>query len=377
MASKSKNIAELLNGDTTVTANDIAAGSIDLDKLSATGTKDATTYLRGDNTFSALSTTLAGLDDTTVDASDPTYTENISGASVGHLWVNSTSGEVFVLTDATANLNVWTNIGDGTGTIDASYSAELFLVAGGGGGGATGSGSLRSGAGGGAGGLIDLASATLLIGNSYTVTVGAGGAGGAPATSGDDSIVALGATELQRAIGGGGGQGAGGGTGISGGSGGGGGSGSGTNAGGAGTSGQGNAGGTGYGNSPYRGGGGGGKGGVGGSYSAPNGGSSYSTTFTGSTVDYAGGGGGGGDPGSAGAGGGAGAGAGGGYNASIANRGSGGGGGNGSSNNSGGAGSSGQVIIRYLGSQRGTGGTVTSHGGYTLHTFNSSDTYTA
>jgi hypothetical protein len=35
------------------------------------------------------------------------------------------------------------------------------------------------------------------------------------------------------------------------------------------------------------------------------------------------------------------------------------------------------VIIRYTGAQRGTGGTVTSAGGYTIHTFTSSGTYTA
>jgi hypothetical protein len=61
----------------------------------------------------------------------------------------------------------------------------------------------------------------------------------------------------------------------------------------------------------------------------------------------------------------------------------GGGGGAGSYNGStglataGGAGGSGIVIISYLGSQRGTGGTVTSSGGYTIHTFTSSSTYTA
>jgi hypothetical protein len=43
----------------------------------------------------------------------------------------------------------------------------------------------------------------------------------------------------------------------------------------------------------------------------------------------------------------------------------------------GGAGGSGIVIISYLGSQRGTGGTVTSSGGYTIHTFTSSGTYNA
>jgi PKD repeat protein len=35
------------------------------------------------------------------------------------------------------------------------------------------------------------------------------------------------------------------------------------------------------------------------------------------------------------------------------------------------------VIISYPGSQRGTGGTVTSSGGNTIHTFTSSGTYTA
>jgi hypothetical protein len=35
------------------------------------------------------------------------------------------------------------------------------------------------------------------------------------------------------------------------------------------------------------------------------------------------------------------------------------------------------VIIRYSGAQRGTGGTVTSSGGFTYHTFTSSGTYTA
>jgi hypothetical protein len=42
-----------------------------------------------------------------------------------------------------------------------------------------------------------------------------------------------------------------------------------------------------------------------------------------------------------------------------------------------GNGGSGVVIIRYLGAQKGSGGTVTSSGGYTYHTFNSSGTYTA
>jgi hypothetical protein len=42
-----------------------------------------------------------------------------------------------------------------------------------------------------------------------------------------------------------------------------------------------------------------------------------------------------------------------------------------------GSGGSGIVIIRYPGAQRGTGGTVTSVGGNTIHTFLASGTYTS
>jgi hypothetical protein len=35
------------------------------------------------------------------------------------------------------------------------------------------------------------------------------------------------------------------------------------------------------------------------------------------------------------------------------------------------------VIIRYPGARRGLGGTITSAGGYTIHTFTSSGTFTA
>ena len=62
----------------------------------------------------------------------------------------------------------------------------------------------------------------------------------------------------------------------------------------------------------------------------------------------------------------------------AANTGSGGGGGGreGFQVGLGGNGGSGVVIIRYEGETRGTGGTITSSGGYTYHTFNSSGTFT-
>ena len=52
----------------------------------------------------------------TKNASDPTVSTNPSGG-VGSLWANTTSGEVYCCTDATAGANVWKNVGAGTGDI--------------------------------------------------------------------------------------------------------------------------------------------------------------------------------------------------------------------------------------------------------------------
>ena len=48
--------------------------------------------------------------------SDPVITTNPSGG-VGSLWYNTTSGEMYVCTDATAGANVWTNVGAGSGDV--------------------------------------------------------------------------------------------------------------------------------------------------------------------------------------------------------------------------------------------------------------------
>ena len=53
--------------------------------------------------------TLASLSDTTVSTSDPAIDTNPS--ATGHCWVNKSSGECYICTDATTNDNVWTNIG--------------------------------------------------------------------------------------------------------------------------------------------------------------------------------------------------------------------------------------------------------------------------
>ena len=66
--------------------------------------------------------TLTGIPGITKSASDPVVTTNPSGG-VGSLWANSTSGEMFVCTDATAGANIWTNVGGGSGDIQ-TYSFQ-------------------------------------------------------------------------------------------------------------------------------------------------------------------------------------------------------------------------------------------------------------
>lgn len=247
----------------------------------------------------------------------------------------------------------------------AGYSINYLVVAGG------GAGGYYYGAGGGAGGLLS-ASTTLSSGTAYTITIGSGGAGiNGVGTVGNNSVIST----VVTALGGGGG-----GTGGTTAAGTGGGSGGGTyggGAGGSGTTGQGNAGGNG---ASAASGGGGGAGGVGGngvtSGAGGNGGVGLSNSISGFATFYAGGGGGGATTYGSGGNGGGGAGGSTGV-AGSANTG-GGGGGTGSAGSAIGAnGGSGVVIISYLGSQRGTGGTVTTSGGYTIHTFTSSGTYNA
>jgi hypothetical protein len=281
---------------------------------------------------------------------------------------------------------------------DTAYTVEYVVVAGGG-----GVGTRRHGGGGGAGGYRSSvvgessgggASAepviTLNTGTSYTVTIGAGGTG-APNDGGNNSNT--GASNGGNSVFGsitslGGGIGSTYGTNaVSGGSGGGSGSTGSTNTAGSGTSGQGFSGGIGtQGGGSGCGGGGGGAGavgtvGVGENGNGGNGGVGVSSSINGTATFRAGGGGGGGSSsGTAGSGGngggGAGANASGSPTSGTANTGGGSGGG-GSDSRTTPNGGSGVVIIRYSGVQRGTGGTVTTTGGYTVHTFTSSGTYVA
>ena len=70
------------------------------------------------------------LSNATVSSSDPAVTTNPSGG-VGTLWINSTSGEAYICTDATSNLNEWINIGAGTGDITPGATGGTESTSGG------------------------------------------------------------------------------------------------------------------------------------------------------------------------------------------------------------------------------------------------------
>ena len=258
----------------------------------------------------------------------------------------------------------------------ALLAVEALVVAGGGGGGGSHGGA------GGAGGLIYNATQAITLGTAYTVTVGAGGAGGDATpnsgTQGANSVFSTltsigggyGAKPYPSAtVGGNGGSGGGGGRGA---------------AGGTATSGQGYAGGGSSGSAPnYGGGGGGGAGAVGAdgtTTSGGNGGVGLSYSITRTSTYYAGGGGGGtyggGTLGTGGLGGGGNGGAAG---NGTANTGGGGGAGSDSPSVASGNGGSGIVVIAFptsaglyvypiTGSLTYTSST-SSRSGYTVYTF--------
>ena len=68
---------------------------------------------------------ITGISGVTKNASDPALDTNPSGG-VGTVWQNTTSGEMFICTNATAGSNTWTNIGAGTGDIEPYSFAGLL-----------------------------------------------------------------------------------------------------------------------------------------------------------------------------------------------------------------------------------------------------------
>jgi hypothetical protein len=298
-------------------------------------------------------------------ATSSSYTppSNVVGTVYYYVICTNNQGSATSSVSAAITVNAIPQAAANSGSVD-------YLVVGGGGGGG------YDGAGGGGGGQVKMASLSLASG-SYAVTIGNGGANatsyGAQAGNGGTSTLSLPTPIVSIGGGGGGSKGANGATGANGGGG-----GHSNFAGAAGAAG-GFAGGHANGDGGGGGGGAGSAGITGGA--GRNGGSGVSSSISGNTIYY-GGGGGGGSYSNSGTGlGGVGGGGQGGLGNSplatvgAANTGGGGGGAGEAQSNPGKNGGSGVVIVRYLGSPSGTGGTITQSGGYTIHTFNSNGTF--
>jgi hypothetical protein len=311
---------------------------------------DYITFTDYARTFGTYNLTLAP-NGNKINASTNNVVLSVSGEAASIVYIDATQG--------------WLCYSGFTNNPTTPYAIDYLVVSGGGG----------SSYGAGGGGGVLASTSTLTVGTAYTVTVGLGGAAGTPGSSNGSNGVASSLAGIATSVGGGGGAGI---VNTNGNAGGSGGSGFGTGTGGAGTSGQGFAGGTGASNAS---GGGGGASAVGANAAADTGGAGgagVSNSISGAAVTYGGGGGGRSNTVAGGAAGAGGGGAGGGTNNSFvgvagsANTGGGAGGGNTAA-----AGGSGIVALRYLGAQRGTGGTVTTSSGYTIHTFTTSGTYSA
>ena len=272
-----------------------------------------------------------------------------NGMAINATCATSKEGILIVYVDSTRGWIPYAGINASTPA--QTYTVTYLVVSGGGGGGtgATGVGAQPNGGGGGGGG-VQTGTVSVSAGTTYTITVGGSGSVSSTGNPTDGLGVSTSGGNPQ--------------SGRTGGS-----SGSPTSFGGGG-------------GGNYSGGGGGGAAGSGGgapgSTTGGNGGPGLLVPGfaqfgdTGNPGYYAGGGGGGqGSSGGIGGGGNGGNG-----NPGQANTGGGGGGGYGTPGGGSGGGS-GVYVIKYAGSQIGTGGTVSSSGGYTYHLYTTSGTYVA
>ena len=106
---------------TAIAGANFSTGTIPVARLDTGTTAGKVVKLDGNAKLPAVSgAALTGVVGATKSASDPTISTNPSGG-VGTEWQNTTSGEVFVCTNATAGANIWTNVGEHSGDVSPFY----------------------------------------------------------------------------------------------------------------------------------------------------------------------------------------------------------------------------------------------------------------
>jgi len=100
---------------TNVAGANFSTGTIPTARLDTGTTAGKIVKLDGNAKLPAVSgAALTGVAGASKNSSDPTISTNPSGG-VGTEWQNTTSGEVYICTDATAGANVWINVGEDSG----------------------------------------------------------------------------------------------------------------------------------------------------------------------------------------------------------------------------------------------------------------------
>ena len=106
---------------TTIAAGNIATGTIPIARIDTGTTANKIVKLDGNAKLPALDGSLiTNVPGATKNASDPTISTNPSGG-IGSEWHNTTSGEAYICTDATAGANIWKNVGAGSGNVALWY----------------------------------------------------------------------------------------------------------------------------------------------------------------------------------------------------------------------------------------------------------------
>ena len=116
---------------TALSATAFTTGSLATARIDVGTTAGKILQLDGSARMPALSgENLVNAPGPTSSTSDPAIDTN---STLGAKWINKTSGEVYICTDATTDANVWTNVGEGTGDVQPwQYAGSLYGYASGG-----------------------------------------------------------------------------------------------------------------------------------------------------------------------------------------------------------------------------------------------------
>ena len=102
---------------TLLAGGNFSTGTIPIAQIDTGATAGKVVKLDGNAKLPAVSgAALTGIAGATKNASNPTISTNPSGG-VGTEWQNTTTGEIFICTDATAGANVWVSTGGRSGNI--------------------------------------------------------------------------------------------------------------------------------------------------------------------------------------------------------------------------------------------------------------------